>query len=80
MVGEEVVTTYGGDLEVFVEKQIGERVVVRLTGSNLLDSSKDEIFDKFNTIEDQIGRDYDEYELETETAGPWFQLVARMAF
>ncbi len=80
IVGEEVVTSYGGDLEVFVEKQIGERVVVRLTGSNLLDSSKDEVFDKFNTIEDQIGRDYDEYELETETAGPWFQLVARMAF
>ena len=80
MVGEEVVTSYGGDLAVFVEKQIGERVVVRLTGSNLLDSSKDEVFDKFNTIEDQIGRDYDEYELETETAGPWFQLVARMAF
>ena len=25
-------------------------------------------------------RDYDEYEIETETAGPWFQLVARMAF
>lgn len=80
MVGEEVVTTYGGDLEIFVEKQIGERVVVRLTGSNLLDSSKDEVFDKFNTIEDQIDRDYDEYELETETAGPWFQLVVRMAF
>lgn len=80
IVGEEVVTSYGGDLEVFVEKQIGERIVVRLTGSNLLDSSKDEVFDKFNTIEDQIGRDYDEYELETETAGPWFQLVARMAF
>lgn len=80
IVGEEVVTTYGGDLEVFVEKQIGERVVVRLTGSNLLDSSKDEVFDKFNTIEDQISRDYDEYERETETAGPWFQLVARMAF
>lgn len=80
IVGEEVVTSYGGDLEIFVEKQIGERVVVRLTGSNLLDSSKDEVFNKFNTIEDQIGRDYDEYELETETAGPWFQLVARMAF
>ncbi|WP_433949433.1 TonB-dependent receptor plug domain-containing protein [Brevundimonas bullata] len=80
IVGEEVVTSYGGDLEIFVEKQIGERVVVRLTGSNLLNSSKDEVFDKFNTIEDQIGRDYDEYELETETAGPWFQLVARMAF
>ncbi|MFN7127832.1 MAG: TonB-dependent receptor plug domain-containing protein [Brevundimonas sp.] len=80
IVGEEVVTSYGGDLEIFVEKQVAANVVLRLTGSNLLDSSKDEVFDKFNTIEDQIDRDYDEYELETESAGPWFQVVARMAF
>lgn len=80
IVGEEVVTSYGGDLEIFVEKQVASNVVLRLTGSNLLDSSKDEVFDKFNTIEDQIDRDYDEYELETESAGPWFQIVARMAF
>lgn len=80
IVGEEVVTSYGGDLEIFIEKQVTSNVVVRLTGSNLLDSSKDEVFDKFNTIEDQIDRDYDEYELETESAGPWFQIVARMAF
>jgi outer membrane receptor protein involved in Fe transport len=77
---EEVVTSYGGDLEIFVEKQIASNVVIRLTGSNLLDSSKDEVFDKFGTAEDQINRDYDEYELETETAGPVYQLVMRVAF
>ena len=55
-------------------------MVIRFTGSNLLDSSKDEVFDKFNTIEDQIDRDYDEYEIETEKSGPWFQVVARVAF
>lgn len=80
MIGEEVTTTYGGDLEIFIEKQVADNIIVRLTGSNLLDSSKDESFNKFNTIEDQISRDFDEYELESETAGPWFQLVARMAF
>ena len=80
IIGEEVVTSYGGDLEIFVEKQVASNVVIRLTGSNLLDSSKDEVFDKFNTIEDQIDRDYDEYEIETEKSGPWFQVVARMAF
>lgn len=80
IVGEEVKTSYGADLEVFIEKRIGENMIVRLTGSNLLDASKDEVFDKFNTIADQVDRDYDEYEIETETAGPWFQLVARMAF
>ena len=29
---------------------------------------------------DQIARDYDEYELETESAGPVYQLVMRVAF
>ncbi len=80
IVGEEVTTSYGADLEVFVEKQLLSNVVVRLTGSNLLDSSKDELFNKFNTIDDQLGRDFDEYEIETETAGPVYQLVMRVAF
>lgn len=80
IVGEEVSTRYSGDLEVFVEKRFGERFVVRLTGSNLLDGSKRETFNKFNTIEDQIDRDFDEYELEREEAGPVFQLVGRMTF
>jgi outer membrane receptor protein involved in Fe transport len=80
LIGEEVRTTYGADLEAFVEKRFGERVVVRFTGSNLLDGKKREAFDKFNTIEDQIDRDYDEYELEAEKAGPVFQLVTRVTF
>jgi outer membrane receptor protein involved in Fe transport len=80
VVGEEVVTSYGADLEVFIERTFGERFVLRLTGSNLLDSSKDEVFDKFNTVGDQITRDYDEFELESESAGPVFQLIGRMAF
>ena len=59
---------------------MASNVVVRLTGSNLLNASKDEVFDKFGSIQDQIDRSYDEYELETEKAGPVYQLVARMAF
>lgn len=80
IIGEEVKTTYGADLEVFLEKRFGERFVLRLTGSNLLDGKKREVFDKFNTIGDQIARDYDEYELEREQAGPVFQIVARATF
>lgn len=82
VVTEEVETAYGADLEFFVEKRIGERFTVRLTGSNLLDESKDEIFHKFDNEEDQTDtpRNYDEYELETESAGPVFQLVGRYAF
>lgn len=77
---EEIDTEYGADLEAFIEKRFGESFVVRLTGQNLLDSSKDEVFDKFGTLADQAARVYDEYEVETERAGPVFQLTARWAF
>lgn len=80
VVGEEVTTTYGGDLEIFVEKRIGKDLTIRLTGSNLLDANKKESFNKFTTIEDQNDRNFDEYELERENAGPVFQLIARLAF
>lgn len=80
VVGEEVVTRYGGDLEVFVEKRIGRNFTVRAVGSNLLNGSKDETFNKFTTIADQLSRTFDEYELESEKAGPVFQIVARVAF
>jgi outer membrane receptor protein involved in Fe transport len=80
VLAEEVRTRYGADLEVFVEKRFGENLSVRLTGSNLLDASKDEVFDKFDNAFDQVDRDYDEYELETESAGPVYQLIARYSF
>lgn len=80
IVGEEVVTTYGADVEAFIEKRFGEQFTLRLTGSNLNDASKDEVFRKFNSIADQLALEYDEYELESETGGPVYQLVARYAF
>ncbi len=80
MLAEEVQTRYDGDLEVFVEKRFGERMSLRLTGSNLLDASKDEAFHKFDNAADQLDRDYDEFELETESSGPVYQLIARYSF
>lgn len=80
VLGEEVTTTYGGDLEVFVEKRVGKSFSVRLAASNLLDAKKKEVFNKFDTQADQIERKFDEYEVETEKAGPRVQLVARWAF
>jgi len=80
VLAEEVLVRYGDDLEAFVEKRFGERLSVRLSAYNLLDASKDEFFDKFDNLPDQLDRDYDEYELETEEAGPAFQLVTRYAF
>lgn len=80
IVGEEITTTYGADLEIFVEKRFGNNLTIRAVGSNLLNGSKDEAFNKFTTIDDQLTRSFDEYELESEEAGPVFQIMARYAF
>jgi outer membrane receptor protein involved in Fe transport len=80
IVGEEVITTYGADLEVFVEKRFGDSFTIRAVGSNLLNGKKRETFNKFNTIEEQMAGEFDEYEVEAEEAGPVFQLVGRYAF
>ncbi|ABF54828.1 TonB-dependent receptor plug domain-containing protein [Sphingopyxis alaskensis] len=80
VISEEVRTTYGADLEIFVEKRIGSNFTIRAVGSNLLNGAKREVFNKFDNLEDQQTRDFDEYELESEKAGPVFQLMARYAF
>ncbi len=80
ILAEEVTVKYGADLEAFVEKRFGRSVSLRLSAANLLDASKDEFFHKFDNLPDQLDRDYDEYELETEEAGPSYQLVVRWAF
>ena len=79
-VGEVVFTSYGADLEIFVEKRFGKSFTIRAVGANLLNGAKRETFNKFTTIEDQNDRSFDEYELESEKAGPVFQLMARYAF
>lgn len=80
VIAEEVTTTYGAELEIFVEKRIGKSFTIRAVGSNLLDGKKKEVFNKFDNLEDQMDRDFDEYELESEKAGPVFQIMARYAF
>jgi outer membrane receptor protein involved in Fe transport len=80
VIAEEVTTTYGADLEIFVEKRIGDSFTIRAVGSNLLNGRKREVFNKFDNLDDQIARDFDEYELENEKAGPVFQIMARYAF
>lgn len=80
VVGEEVTTEYGADLEIFVEKRFGQRFTLRFVGSNLLDAEKNEVFNKFATTGDQISRSFDEYEIESENAGPVYQVIGRLAF
>ncbi|WP_336968907.1 TonB-dependent receptor plug domain-containing protein [Sphingobium aromaticiconvertens] len=80
VIAEEVTTRYGADLEVFVEKRFGKTFTIRAVGSNLLNGKKRETFNKFDNLEDQMDRNFDEYELESEKAGPVFQIMARYAF
>lgn len=80
VLAEEVTVKYGDELDLFVEKRFGRNFSVRLSASNLLDAAKDEYFHKFDNLDDQIDRDYDEFEIESEQAGPAYQLVARWAF
>ncbi len=81
VVGEEVITSYGADLEVFVEKSFGDNFTVRFVGSNLLNASKDEAFRKYALLASQgAGTIDDEFELETEEAGPVYQLIGRYSF
>jgi hypothetical protein len=78
-----VETSYGADLEVFLEKRFGERFVLRATGSNLLNASKDETFFKWDNLPDRLSgdiNDVNEFELESEKSGPVFQLTGRYAF
>jgi iron complex outermembrane receptor protein len=40
IVGEEIFTSYGADLELFIEKRFGKSFTIRAVGSNLLNGSK----------------------------------------
>ena len=78
--GRALMLALQGDLEIFVEKRFGDAFTIRAVGSNLLDGTKDEDFNKFNTVADQENRVFDEFEIESERAGPVFQVIARYAF
>jgi len=81
VVGEQVVTSYGADLEVFVEKTFGDNFTLRFVGSNLLNAKKEEEFRKYALLANQIGGTIDdEYELEVEEGGPVYQIVGRYSF
>src|SRR5690606_25663044 len=80
IVSEDVSTSFGAELEVFAEKRFGDSFTLRAVGSHLLTSRQLDVFDKCDAIADQLARDFDEYELEAEKAGPVFQLVGRYAF
>lgn len=83
---ELVKVEYDQDLEAFVEKRFGDRVVVRLSAQNLLDKEKRETFMKYDgdsieeILDNRANGDLDEYELESERSGVLYQLTVRAAF
>lgn len=83
---ELVKVEYDQDLEAFVEKRFGDRIVVRLSAQNLLDKEKRETFMKYDgdsieeILENRANGDLDEYELESERSGVLYQLTLRAAF
>jgi outer membrane receptor protein involved in Fe transport len=83
---ELVKVEYDQDLEAFVEKRFGDRVVARLSAQNLLDKEKRETFLKYDgdSVEEILANrasgDLDEYELESERSGVLYQLTVRAAF
>ena len=77
---------YDGNLEIFVEKRLGENIVLRLTGTNLLDAESQQAeagFDGDNGAEilaNQAAYDVDAFEVEREGSSPKITLTLRAVF
>jgi TonB-dependent receptor len=77
---------YDGNLEFFVEKRLGDKWVLRLTGNNLLDADSLQAeagFDGDNGAEilaNQAAYDVDAYEIERENSSPRWTLTLRAVF
>lgn len=84
--GELQSTTYGGNLEVFLEKRLGKAVVLRLTGTNLLDSCSAQLERDFagddaaEMMANNKAYNVDFMELERECSSPRWSLTLRAVF
>jgi outer membrane receptor protein involved in Fe transport len=84
--GEDEFQVYGGNLEAYVEKRIGKRFVLRLSGNNLLDARSlqwERNYDGDNGVEiidNQLAGDVDTFEVEHEETSPQIMLTARLVF
>lgn len=85
-IGEIESQKYDGNLEVYIEQRLRKNMVLRLTGSNLLDAESDQAesgFDGDNgdeIIENQAAFDVDAYEIESEKSSPRWTLTLRVVF
>ena len=77
---------YDGNLEIFLEKRLGENVVLRLTGTNLLDAESQQAeagFDGDNgelILANQAAYNVDAFEVEREGSSPKITLTLRAVF
>lgn len=77
---------YDGNLEVFFEKRVGESVVLRLTGNNLLDADSRQAEAGFDgdsgeeILENQGAYVVDAFEVERENSSPRWTLTLRVVF
>jgi len=79
-------TTYDGNLDVFIEQRLSGSMVIRLSGTNLLDAEKDEFKTKFDgdsaaELRAAIAaNDVDEFETQNEESSRVITLTLRAAF
>lgn len=77
---------YDGNLEIFLEKRLGDKVVLRLTGTNLLDADSKQAesgFDGDNgadILANQAAFNVDAYEIERESSSPKVTLTLRAVY
>lgn len=82
---EIVETSYDGNLDYFLEKRFGERIVARFTAANLLDAKKLEVFELYDgdsgaeLADAIINGDIDGFEVEREESSRVFSFTVRVA-
>ncbi|MEQ8177850.1 MAG: TonB-dependent receptor [Amphiplicatus sp.] len=78
--------SYGGNLEMFLEKRLGDKIVVRFSATNLLDAEKLEVISAYDGdsaaefAEAIINGDVDGIEIEHEQSSRVYTLTLRAAF
>lgn len=83
---ETVEVDYSADLEAFIEKRFGSRLVMRVAAINLLDKEKTERFQTYDgdnveeILDNRRNGVVDESERESEQSGVLYQLTLRLAF
>ncbi len=77
---ETEVTSYGAGLELFAHYKISKNTLIRFTVDNALDSSVDESFTVYDSVQDKIDGVVKEYETQSEKAGARYMITLSGSF